>query len=147
MQAAAVEALDLESDDRVQGWSDRARNRAWLPRLDLRLGTDRDQAVRRPGTADVAWSEGQGLGADLALRWGFGELVFSETEIRIEATLRSRDALKRSVKEAVTRVFFERLEVELRSRAEPEEEEALQLEAARLDGILGALTGGLWGRS
>lgn len=144
VQRAAVAALRLEPEARVEGWSDRARSRAWLPRVDIRLGTDRNLDVRRPGSVDPTWTEGQGLGADLALRWRLGGLVFDDAEIRVDGIRRRRSTMRRLAKERVTRLFFERVTVELRRR-EPEPPAELELEAARLDGLLDAATGGRWG--
>lgn len=141
-QRAAVEALDLEPAARAREWSSRARERGWVPRVDVRMGTDADRDVRALGSLDEKWTEERGFGADLAFRWSLGDVVFADAELRVNRERLARAAAVRLARERVTKVFFERLEVELALRAKPEPE--LVVEAARLDGLLAALTGGAW---
>lgn len=140
-RAAAREAMRLVSDDEVESWARRARDRAWLPRLDVRFGTRGDQDVRSLGTASESWAEGRDFGVDLALRWGLRDLVFSDVELRAHREQLARSvALQRRI-ESVTKAYFQRLEVEL---AEPSAERTQAM--ARLDGTLDALTAGAWTR-
>lgn len=139
---AAEEALRLEPEECARSWSDRARNRSWLPRLEVRMGTDSDLDIRALGQADELWTEGRGFGADLALRWTLGDVVFADVELRVNRERLARSAAVRLARERVTKVYFERVEVELGLRQAVRAE--LVLAAARLDGLLVALTGGEW---
>lgn len=143
-QEAAERALRLEPEHRVRGWSERARNRAWLPRLDVRAGTDTDLDVRGLGQAGETWTEGRGFGADVALRWGLGEIVFSDAELRINRERLARASVRSKTLERVTKVYFERVAAEFRLRSVSEPSFELLLEVARLDGLLAAATLGAW---
>lgn len=141
VQAAAVAALGLTDDAAASSWALRARWRALLPRLDVRFGTSQSVDVR--DGADVAddWTkDGRGLGADVGARWAIGDLVFSDLEMRINRERIARAAAVRLARERVTQVWFQRLEVLIRQRTSQDAD--LALEAARLDGLLDALTAG-----
>lgn len=143
-QRAAVEALFLEPEARARGWSPRARTRGWLPRVDMRVGTDTDLDIRDVGGVDERWTEGRGFGADLGLRWSLGDVVFADVELRVNRERLARASARRLALERVTKLYFQRLEVELALRGAPAPK--LVLEAARLDGLLDALTDGHWSK-
>ena len=141
VQAAAVAALGLTDDETAASWASRARWRAILPRLDARFGTSQNVDVRAGADIDRDYiKDGRGLGADVSARWALGDLVFSDLEMRINRERLARSAAARLARERVTQIWFDRLEVLIRRRmsAAPE----LAVEAARLDGLLSALTGG-----
>ena len=143
VQEAAEVALRLEPEHRARSWSDRARNRGWVPRLDVRVGTDSDRDVRALGRVEESWTEERAFAADVAARWSLGDIVFADVELRVNRERLARSAAVRLARERVTKVYFQRLEVELAMRVR--REARLVLEAARLDGLLKALTGGAWG--
>lgn len=145
VQAAAEAALGLESPDRVRVWASRARQRALLPQLDVRAGTDTDVDVRTPRQNSEFWRQTRGLGADLRLRWGLANLVFSEFELKIHREQRARAAAVRLIREKVTQLYFERLELELMlKQSEVKNLAEVLLDIARIDGQLAAMTSGLW---
>ena len=143
MLTAAEAALQFEPATKVERWSLRARRRAWLPQLDVRLGTDADVDVRGLGLDNERWTQTRGFGIDLSLRWTLADLVFTETELRIDRARIARAATVRLAHERVVRAYFDRLRVELKLRREAPTM-ALRLEAARLDGLLVAYTRGAW---
>jgi hypothetical protein len=146
VQEAAVRALELTPPDAVEGWDARARWRGLVPRLEARFGTTADQSVR-DGAIGNAWqtSEGQNLGVDIAAKWNLGELVFNDLELRANRERIARAARIALVRERATAIYFDRVRVLLDQRMEPTDE--LALEAARLDGMLRAITGGLLDRT
>lgn len=140
VQAAAEASLRLGDDDTVASWDANANLRALLPRLDVRFGTQRDVLVRDT-LEGLDWARtGQGLGVDVAARWALGDLLLSDAELGIHKARLARAAAVRLARERVTQLYFQRVEVLVRMRLEPNLE--LVLEAARLDGLLDALTGG-----
>lgn len=145
VQAAAVAALGLTDDEAASSWAARARWRGIVPRLDARLGTSQNVDVRSGADlGDLVTRDGRGLGVDFAARWDLGDLVFSDLEMRINRERIARSAAERLARERVTKVWFQRLEVLIRQRTSPEVD--LALEAARLDGLLHALTAGRFRR-
>jgi hypothetical protein len=142
VQEASVRALELTPSDSVEGWEARARWRGLVPRLEARFGTTADQSVR-DGATGTAWqiSEGQNLGVDVAAKWNLGELVFNDLELRANRERIARAARVALVRERATAIYFERVRVLIAARSAPTE--ALAIEAARLDGMLRAITGGL----
>lgn len=142
IQEAAEASLRLPSESDVQSWGDRARARGWLPRLDVRVGTDSDLDVRANAALDPSWTEGRGFGLDVALRFQLGQLLFSDAELRAHRERMRRSAVIRSAVLKVTELYFARLEVEL--QLEKSVSTKLLLERARLDGALSAATGGAW---
>lgn len=140
VQADAETALQLPSSEEVQGWTARARLRGLLPQLDVRFGSQRDLSIR--DTAEgLDWARsGQGLGLNIAARWGLGALLLSDVEMRMHNERLRRSAAVRLARTRVTELYFERIEVLLALRTEGTP--TLWLEAARLDGLLAALTGG-----
>lgn len=140
-QAAAVATLGLTDEAAVASWASRARWRALLPRLDARFGTSQSVDVRAGANIGNDYvKDGRGLGADVAARWTLGDLVFSDLEMRINRERLARSAAVRLARERVTQVWFQRLEVLIRRRTSTDPK--LAVEAARLDGLLYALTGG-----
>jgi hypothetical protein len=143
VQAAAEASLHLADDATVAGWDRNANLRALLPRLDVRFGSQRDVLVRDT-LEGLDWARtGQGLGVDVAARWSLGDLLLSDAELGIHKARLARAAAVRLARERVTQVYFQRVEVMVRLRLAPDLE--LVLEAARLDGLLDALTGGRLG--
>lgn len=138
-RTAAIQTLALPPSSEVDSWAQRARDRSWLPRVDVRLGTRGDQDVRSLGTASESWTEGRDFGVDVSLRWGLAGLVFSEVEVRAHRERRARAVLLRRVVEEVTKVYLRRVEVELA----PSTPDRVR-EGVRLDVVLDALTGGAW---
>lgn len=148
-------ALDLPRLDEVQAWAEaaagpgpgrsaaaRARWRAVLPDLTLRFGTDLDLDIRSATTRTV--SEGQGLSFDAWARWGLADLVFNVDELRVDRELRATRAAQIAARLRATELYFERLEVRARRRVRDSDE--LRRAAARLDGLLDALTAGAYRR-
>lgn len=142
VQEAAVAALELTPGEDVAAWESRARWRGLLPRLEARFGTGADQSIR-DGVTGTTWStsEKQNLGVDVAAKWNLGELVFNDLELRANRERIARAARIALVRERVTAIYFDRVRVLIAIRTEPTEE--LVLQAAELDGLLRALTGGL----
>lgn len=140
VQAAAEAALGLGSEEEARGWARRARWRGLVPRLTAEVGSDRDRIVKDALTGSDYTRAGAGVGAELGLRFELGRLVFSEAELKAYRLRMARRAAIRLALDEVTKLYFQRLEVEL-SRLEGDSAE-LQLEAARLDGLLAARLGG-----
>lgn len=140
VQTAAVEALALTDGPEVEGWSSRARLRGLAPTLEARLGTTTDLDVR--GEVDgEGWTRvGRGLGLDVSTRFNLGDLVFSDQELRASRERLARSAAIRLARERATRIYFQRVANLLELRARPTAEALF--EAARLDGLLRAVTGG-----
>ncbi|MBX2810432.1 MAG: hypothetical protein KTR25_01425 [Myxococcales bacterium] len=129
---------------RAGKWAARSRQRSWLPRVDVRLGTDSDIDVRGSGQEDQRWTEARGFGVDVVLRWGLSDLVFSEREIQVHRELRARSTLVHRLRQRVTELYVQRLEVAWTLKTHPEPPIDLLLRAIRLDGLLMAATGGKW---
>lgn len=142
VQDAAEASLRLPSDAEVRSWGGRARSRGWLPRLDVRVGTDSDLDIRAQAERDPSWTEGRGYGLDVSLRFQLGQLIFSSDELRAHRERLRRSAVVRAAVLKVTELYFERLEVELEAPKEPAADGLVQL--LRLDGALDAATGGRW---
>ncbi len=140
VQSDAEAALQLPSAEQVKDWTSRARLRGLLPQLDVRFGSQRDLLIR--DTAEgLDWARsGQGLGLNIAARWGLGALLLSDVEVRMHTERLRRSAALRLARTRVTELYFERVEVLLALRQETTP--ALLLDAARLDGLLAALTAG-----
>ena len=144
VQAAAVRALGLGTAARAEDWDASARWRAVLPQLQVRFGSQRDLLVR-DSLAGTDWARtGQGLGLDISARWGLGDLLLSDLEMRVHRERLARSAAERLARERATQVYFQRVEVLVQMRQAPAHE--LVLEAARLDGLLRALTAGRYRR-
>jgi len=140
VQSQAEAAMGLGTDAEMQQWASRARYRGLLPQLDLRFGSQRDVLVRDT-IEGLDWARnGQGLGINVAAKWGLGALLFADQEPRIQQERLRRSAALRLARERVTELYFERIEVELRIREAASAEDLLL--AAQLDGQLMALTGG-----
>lgn len=146
VQRAAEEVLGVATLAEVEDWRDRARWRGVLPVLELGLGSDADLDIRDSwsGTPVRITTEGRALGLRASMKWELGEVVFGDLELRANREALARAAAVALAKERVTRLYFERLELELRIRAGPTVE--LRFEAAQLDGLLEAATGGRWRR-
>ena len=141
VQEAAVAALELPSTAEIEGWATRARLRGLVPRFDTRFGTDSALDVR-DALGGTSWVRtGRGLGLDVWARWAFGDLVFADQELRAIRERLDRSAAVRLQRERATKIYFERVAVLFEQRRAPSLEVAL--EAARLDGLLRAVTGGL----
>lgn len=140
VQAAAEDALELSSADDVASWSRRARLRGLLPTLEGKFGTTTDLDVRGEGDA-VEWTRvGRGLGVDASARFNLGDLIFSDQELRASRERLARSAALRLARERATRLYFQRVANLLELRRRPTAEGLL--EAARIDGLLRAVTGG-----
>lgn len=140
VQAQAEAAMGLGTEAEMQQWASRARYRGLLPQLDVRFGSQRDVLVRDT-IEGLDWARnGQGLGINVAAKWGLGALLFADQEPRMQQERLRRSAALRLARERVTELYFERLEVELRLGAGASAEDLLL--AAQLDGQLKALTGG-----
>ncbi len=140
VQDGAERALRLEPEGRAEDWSDRARDRGWVPQVDLRVGTDSALDVREPGRLSEVYQDRRRFDARVGLRWGLGDVVFSDVELRVNRERLARSAAVRLARERATKIYFERLKVELLLLGE-DPDPSLHLEAARLDGLLLALTG------
>lgn len=140
VQEAAVQALELTEGEEVEAWSSRARLRGLAPTLDARFGTTTDLDVR--GEVDGAgWTRvGRGLGLDVSTRFNLGDLIFSDQELRASRERLARSAAIRLARERATRIYFQRVANLLELRARPNAEALF--DAARLDGLLRAVTGG-----
>ncbi len=137
---AAVEAeLDLVSRDPEDGWRQSVRNRAWIPDLDARVGTDRSIDVRDATT--TSWVRtGQGFGVQVRLRWSFADALFNDSVLKVDKSLRDRGSSRWQARDRVVKLYFDRIEVEMRHLAKPSP--ATAVAAARGDGLLRAVTGG-----
>lgn len=142
VQRAAEEALELTPSAEAEGWARRARLRGLVPDVEAGLGRDADLDVR--GSSDdgsfKTTTEGRQLGVDVSVRFELGELVFSDLELRASRERLARAASVHLARDRATQLYFDRVEVALRLRDAPSTE--LLLSAARLDGLLDALTGG-----
>jgi len=142
VQDAAEAALLAASPRDVVSWAHRARMRGLVPRLDVALGTDSDLDVRDSYSTGRSrtTTEGRAFGFELGARWELGDLVFSDGELRASREALARAASVRLAREEVTRLYFERVELLLEARGD--HPEADRLRAARIEGLLRALTGG-----
>lgn len=142
VQSAAEDSLVLGDDEEVDGWTSRLRWRGLVPKLDVRFGTDTDLDIRDALTESASsWTNtGRGLGLDVVVKFGLGDLVFADLELRANRERIARAAAIRLARERVTEIYFLRLQVWIANRLEPSYEHAL--EAQRLDGLIHALTGG-----
>jgi hypothetical protein len=143
VQEAAVEAMAIPTDEEAKGWAGRARLRGLVPDLELGVGTNEVLDVRDSysGATSHLELQGQGMNAHATAKWTLGDLVFHDVELRANREALARAAAVRLVRDRVTRIYFERLEVLARQRHDRSPELALQ--AARLDGLLQVYTGGL----
>jgi hypothetical protein len=139
VQEASVRALELPGAEDAGSWAARSRWRGLVPRIEAHVGTDADQSLR-DGTT-VLFTEARGLGVDVGARWELGDVVFNDAELRANRERIARAARIALVRDRATDLYFDRLAVELALRESPTVE--LILEAARLDGLLRSITGGL----
>lgn len=138
IQEAAARAVQAGSEDEAEDWAQKARLRALLPDLKAELGSDQDRFVRAGyGNSDYIRT-GRGLRAEISLRFQLSGLLYSGEEIAVNRQRIARAAAIRLAVEAVTRVYFERLRVELELKLQSTPE--LWLKAAELDGLLAAMT-------
>jgi len=113
-------------------------NRAWIPSIDARVGTDRSLDVRDATTS--SWVRtGQGFGLQLRLRWSLADALYNDEVLRIEKTLRARRAARWRTRDRLVNLYFERLELEIKLLTAPKR--PLWLKAAQIDGLLQAATG------
>ncbi|MEQ8275730.1 MAG: hypothetical protein RMA76_34315 [Deltaproteobacteria bacterium] len=142
VQSAAEDTLVLGDDAEIEEWTSRLRWRGAVPKVDIRFGTDTDLSVRDAlaGSASSWTNTGRGLGLDVVVKFGLGDLVFADLELRANRERIARSAAIRLVRERITELYFRRLDVWIAYRLEPSHE--LRLDAARLDGLIRALTGG-----
>jgi hypothetical protein len=151
----AAPAADFPSLEQVQAWAAdaagrgppdsalaRARWRAALPHLTVRFGSDVDLDIRSANTRTVV--EGQALTFDAWARWRLPDLVFHPDELRVLREARSGQAVRTAARVRVTELYFERLRV--RQARRRRDDASLRLEAARLDGLLDAVTAGAYRR-
>lgn len=133
VQRMAVQALDAGG----AGWARRARLRGLVPRLDVAVGTDADLDVRDSVTTSRSrtTTEGRAFGFEISARWDFGDLVFSDLELRANREALARSAARRLVRDRVTQLYFQRLELLLEPASI-----ARDVKAARLDGLIRAYT-------
>lgn len=138
IDAAAAAGFDAD----IGSWAGRSRWRGLLPRLDVRVGTDNDLDIRDSFSRSYSrtTTEGQTIGFEVAARWALGDLVFADAELRANRQQLAAAAARRLLADAVTRLYFDRVELLLRS----ETSASATVRAARLDGRLHALTNGTW---
>jgi hypothetical protein len=146
VQRAAVDALGVVSDDDASSWHSRARWRGVVPRVDVGAGTYDGLDVRTMlyGASAYSTTDLYKLGLDVRARWELGELVFNDMELRANRESLARSAAIHLARERATRLYFERVEVLMKQRHDPSP--VLTLAAARLDGLLRAVTGGILDR-
>ncbi|MCK6546846.1 hypothetical protein L6R52_13440 [Myxococcota bacterium] len=141
VQRAAEDALELTPSTEAEAWARRARLRGLVPDLEAGLGRDADLDVRASGESTFkTTTEGRQLAVDVGVRFELGELVFSDLELRASRERLARAASIQLARDRVTQLYFDRVELALRLRDAPTPE--LLLVAARLEGLLDALTGG-----
>lgn len=130
--------LDLANGDRRSGWATDVRWRAWVPTIDARIGTDRTIDVRDATTTSVV--TGEGFGLQLRLRWSLADAVFNDSVLRVDKAQRAWAEARWRARDRLVQLYFRRLELELTLHEAPTP--AALLQAARLDGLLRAATGG-----
>ena len=142
VQRAARLQVTTGAPGGAAGWGHRARLRGLVPRLAVAFGTDADRDIRRSLTTSLArtTTEGRAVDFEVAARWNLSEVVFSDAELRASREAIARAAAVRIAVDRVTRVYFERVSLLVRLHKKPTE--ALTIEAARLEGLMHALTGG-----
>jgi hypothetical protein len=138
VQDAARAVALARADD--EAWSERARWRGLIPRIDVSVGTNTDLAVRDTVDARTV-AEARALGLRVAARFELGDLVFSDAELRGAHQRAAREDAADDRVLRVTALYFDRVAVVIALRARPSVE--LSLKARLLDGQLTALTGGL----
>lgn len=141
-QRLAEESLGVPAAEDARGWAGRARWSGVVPALDVSVGTDSDLDVRDSFSQQVArvTTAGRAFGFRVGARWDLGEVIFHDAELRANREALARAAAAALVRERVTELYFERLEVLAAQRVR--NELALDLKAARLDGLLRAMTDG-----
>lgn len=142
VQKAAVETLAIPSTEERASWAVRARLRGLVPEVETGLGSDADRDIRDSisGTPSRTTIEGRAFGAHLRARWGLGDLVFNDAELRASRESLALSAAIHLARDRATKIYFDRVEVLIQHRREPSLE--LAMRAARLDGMLHAVTGG-----
>jgi hypothetical protein len=125
VQRAAVDSLAIAGDDT-----------GLAPKIDVAIGSDADVGVRDvwQDEHERTTTNGRKLGVELAARWELGELVFSDSELRANREALARSSTIQLARERVTKLVW------LLARAKPTRE--LAFAAARLDGLIAAMTGG-----
>lgn len=127
---------DASPPDHWRSW---ARDRAWIPDLDARFGTDRSLDIRDATT--TSWVRtGEGFGLQIRVRWSLADALFNDSVLRVDKTLRDRGAARWKARDRLVRLYFQRLELEMQWLERPTMEIALT--AARYDSLLRAATGG-----
>ena len=136
---AAEAQLGLSDAEQERRWVDRARDRAWIPAVDARVGTDRSLDVRDATT--TSWVRtGEGFGAQLRLRWTLADALFNDGVLRAEKAVRDRGTARWQARDRVVKLYFDLLDLEVRMLTRPTRGAAVR--SARLHGRLRAVTGG-----
>lgn len=138
LSEAEVE-LDLEASDGARGWTTDARWRAWIPQLDARLGTDRSLDVR-DATTTSSIRTGEDFGVQVRLQWSLADALFNDSVLRADKALRERSAARWKARDQLVKLYFKRLELEMRMLERPTASALVR--AARFDGLIRSATGG-----
>ncbi len=141
VQRAAAESVSDAWELQDGEWA-RPRWQGLVPDVLVRVGTTQDVSVRDT-TLEREWTrEGRDLGVDVTLKWRLRDLVFSRAEPGLLRDRLARRRLQDARRDDATKIWFQRLEVEIKLRSKPTS--SLLLEAARLDGLLESVTGRRW---
>ena len=137
--ATADVELALDAGASADEWQADVRHRAWIPSFEARFGTDRSLDVRDATT--TSWVRtGQGLGLQIRLRWSLADALFNDSVLRVDKALRDRRSARWKARDRLVDLYFDRLELEIQLLEQPTPETTLR--AARIDGLLQAVSGG-----
>jgi len=140
----ALQAVQAATGEQLQSplnkdWQSRARIRGVLPDLDVSFGTDVDNDVRVSSGHSSSHFEGREYGFKVRARWHLSSLVFDSWELRAYRQELSVKSKRRLRLDEVTQLYFKRVELMFLPVTMHR-----KLRAARLEGRISILTGGVY---
>ena len=152
----AIEYAEV-SHEKIKDWRRQARQRAWLPSLDIGVDGDRDWS-----SSDSIWgsytnggqhyvgpddkTRGEDIGWDASLSWDLADLVWSSDQTTIDSRSKLMVELREDILNEVTRLYFERrrnqIELVLDEGADWRIRMDKEMRVAELTALIDALTGG-----
>ena len=145
------------SHEKIKIWRQQARQKAWIPELDIGLDGSRDCS-----RSDSIWgsyssggqhyigpddkTHGEDIGWDVSFSWDLADLVWSTDQTAIDSRSKMMVELRGDILNEVTRIYFERrrnqIELILNNTTDWRLRTEKEMRVAELTALVDALTGG-----
>jgi uncharacterized protein (DUF2147 family) len=155
VQKAAIEYADADID-KIQQWRKQARNKAFLPDLDVGVNQDTSELWHWEGGSttreyDDLLRKGKNVYEwDVSLSWDLGELIWNDAQTSIDTRARLLVQLRQDVLDEVTKLYFEyvrvRQEMDSLSFLDKKKLAEKQIRLAELAAQLNGLTGNFFSK-